>query len=249
MSVFLSLVIPAYNEEQRLIKNLPVLQEYFERKDFSYEVIVVNDGSRDGTESVVLESQKTWPELKLLSERGNHGKGYSVRKGMLSAEGRYIVFSDADLSSPIRESEALLSRLMDGCDVAAGSRYIHCDADAGKERVTQSFLRHASGKMFSFLVRLLVSPRVSDTQCGFKGFTAEAARELFSRQKLNGFAFDVEILYLSRRMGMNVSEVPVEWHEDPHSKISLFRDAARMLFDVVRIHKMHFKDDFANVQK
>lgn len=243
MSPYLSLVIPAYNEEKRLPQNLDAIRRFFSSRDFSYEVIIVNDGSTDGTENVVRAYQKGWEQLVLLNETVNRGKGFSVRKGMLSAAGEFIVFSDADLSTPLHECDALLSQLLKGSDVVVGSRY--CAAqENGAKKVSQTVLRRLSGKMFSLLVRALISLQIRDTQCGFKGFTRKSARLLFSRQKLNGFAFDVEILYLAKRFGFSVGEVPVEWHEDPASKVSLFRDAFRMLSDVLKIYRLHAGEHF-----
>ena len=244
MKPYLSLVIPAYNEEKRLSKTLDVIREFFSAKGYSYEVLIVNDGSRDGTEDAVRKRQKTWPELKLLSERVNHGKGYSVKKGMLSASGQYVIFSDADISTPLTELDALLSKLIEGQDMVVGSRYIRMKGGA-QGRVTQTALRHFAGKLFSFIVRVLVSSSVLDTQCGFKGFTGKSARSLFSRQKLNGFAFDVEILYLAAKLGLKVLEVPVEWREDPDSKISLWKDSFQMLYDVLKIRALHFREDYS----
>lgn len=244
MNPYLSLVIPAYNEEKRLLKNLEKIKHFFSLKSFPYEVIIVNDGSRDGTEVVVQCYQKEWTELLLLSDSVNHGKGFSVRKGMLHSSSEFVFFCDADLSTPLAECDVLLTELKKGCDVVVGSRYLKREENQLGKTVSQTWKRRLAGKTFSFIVRALLSSDVYDTQCGFKGFTQKAAKALFSHQKLNGFAFDVEILYLAQKSGLKVAEVPVEWHEAPASKVSLFGDAWRMLSDVIKVRALHAGDDF-----
>lgn len=241
MNPYLSLVIPAYNEGKRLLKNLDTIRLFFSSQNYAYEVIVVNDGSQDDTESVVQRYQQGWSQLLFLSDSVNHGKGFSVRKGVLAASGDFVFFCDADLSTPLHECDSLLAGLLKGNDMVVGSRYLKRDKSAsGQEKeVSQTVLRRMTGRTFSFIVRSIVSPGVHDTQCGFKGFTRKSANALFSHQKLNGFAFDVEILYLARKFGLKVSEIPVEWHEDPSSKVSLFRDSMRMFADVVKIRMLH----------
>ncbi|HDN80281.1 MAG: glycosyltransferase family 2 protein [Chloroflexi bacterium] len=238
--IFLSLVIPAYNEEKRLPGTLEKVLDYLARQDYTSEVIVVDDGSEDGTPSVVESFQKSHPNLRLI--RNDHrGKGYAVRTGVLAAQGRYIVFSDADLATPIEELPKLLEPLQSGYDVAIGSR-----EGLGARRYGEPWHRHLMGRVFNFLVRLLVVGHYQDTQCGFKGFRREAGHELFRRVRLYGeeagvikggavTAFDVEVLLLAHKRGYKVKEVPVEWYYGENTKVNPLRDSIRMLKDIFMV--------------
>jgi dolichyl-phosphate beta-glucosyltransferase len=180
-------------------------------------------------------ARKSAGSHQILCNEQNRGKGYSVRRGALEAAGEVVLFSDADLSTPIEEVEKLERALRDGADVAIGSRAL-AESDI---QIRQPFYRERMGKVFNLLVRLLVFPGISDTQCGFKAFTREATREIFSRQTLPGFAFDVEILYIARLLRCRVKEVPVIWRDSPQTKVGALRDSFRMFRDILKVRRIH----------
>lgn len=224
----ISVIIPAYNEERRLGPTLARIGDYFAgqgKTPASLEILVVDDGSTDGTARAVRDSMRAMPALRLLSNRKNRGKGYSVRRGILEARGCLALFTDADLSSPIEESEKLLAALRGGSDIAIGSRAL----DRSMISVHQSRSRELAGILFNRLVRLLTGLPFQDTQCGFKAFARERCRIIFEQQRIKGFGFDPEILYLARRHGLRTVEIPVRWAHDPASKVHMFRDSLRML--------------------
>jgi dolichyl-phosphate beta-glucosyltransferase len=230
----LSIVIPAYNEESRLGRTLGRIRDYFASQEVGadqYEILVVDDGSTDGTVSVAQEWTRELPMLRLVSNGENRGKGYSVRHGMLEARGRVALFTDADLSSPIEESEKLLAAIRKGNDVAIGSRAL----DRSLIAVHQSRLRELAGIIFNGCVRLLTGLPYHDTQCGFKAFVREPARIIFEQQRIERFGFDPEILFLAKRHGLRGIEVPVRWAHDPATKVHMIRDSLRMFSDLVYI--------------
>jgi len=232
-----SIVVPVFNEEKNIAETLRRITAFFSLKNFAWEVLVSDDGSTDGTAGAVRKFASENPRysIRLVSSSPNHGKGFTVRQGVLAASGRYILFTDADLSAPIKETDKLIKALEGGADVSIGSRGVRAkDCD-----VQQSFKRRFSGRVFNRLVRMFVLPDVRDSQCGFKCFTRESARMLFSAQKLDGFCFDVEVLFLAKRAGLNVAEVPIMWSEGKESKIRLLRDSVRMFKDLLRIKKLH----------
>ncbi|HNV86466.1 MAG TPA: glycosyltransferase family 2 protein [Candidatus Omnitrophota bacterium] len=232
----ISLVIPAFNEESRIGATLEEIGRFFSGKDWQSELIVVDDGSPDRTCGVVETAWKNFPgEKKLLKNGVNSGKGYSVRRGMLEAKGDYVFFSDADLSTPIGEIEKLLAAFGEGFDVAIGSR----DLPGSDVQVHQNFMRELMGRIFNRIARFLTFKGVHDSQCGFKGFRREAAQALFSRQKMAGFSFDAEIIYLAQRLGFRVREVPVIWRNSPKSRVSVWKDPVFMLLDLLRIRYYH----------
>ena len=236
-AVQLSVVVPVYNEERNIRETLRRIEVFLSLKDISWEVIVVSDGSWDKTVEIVEEIQRSKPHLplKFIRSDTNRGKGYTSRRGMLEACGRYVLLTDADLSAPIKEADRLTAALEKGVDVAIGSRATG-DKDCD---IRQSVKRHISGRIFNFFVQRLVLPGIKDSQCGFKCFTHEAAQKLFSAQKLEGFSFDVEVLYLARKSGYRIAEVPVMWSQGPDSRVSLFRDSILMLRDLFKIKKLH----------
>jgi dolichyl-phosphate beta-glucosyltransferase len=213
-----SIVIPAYNEEKRLPATLDAVLAYLGQKQFSFaEVVVVDDGSRDATAKLVEEWGRKSPSIRLLRNPGNRGKGYSVRHGMLEAKGDWILFTDADLSAPIGELDKLLSEAdRAGAQVAIGSRAV----DRSLVGVHQSAFRELSGRLFNVVMRLLTSLPFHDTQCGFKLYHASAAREIFPRQQLDGFSFDVEDLVIAQGLGYRAIEVPVIWNNVEGTKVS-----------------------------
>lgn len=234
----LSIIIPAYNESKRIEGTLKEIALYLKRKAICSEIIIINDGSSDNTQSI-LESIKSRLETEkisfiiLLNEQ-NRGKGYSVKKGINQAEGEYILFSDADLSTPIEELEKLLPFLENQHDIALGSRALK----NSQILVAQSWYRERMGKVFNFLVQLLVLKGIKDTQCGFKCFKREAAKKIFSLMETDGFTFDVEVLFLAKRMNLKIIEVPIKWLNSPESRVHPIRDSLAMLKELIRIrHK------------
>jgi dolichyl-phosphate beta-glucosyltransferase len=213
-----SIVVPAYNEETRLPATLAKILAYLQHMDFAFaEVVVVNDGSQDGTAALVERERRKHPLIRLIANPGNRGKGYSVRHGMLEAKGEWILSTDADLSAPIEE----LDKLFDAVDhadaqVAIGSRAL----DRSLVGVHQSALREMSGRAFNVVMRGITGLSFRDTQCGFKLFRADAAREIFSRQRLDGFSFDVEDLVIAKVLGIKAIEVPVIWSNVEGTKVS-----------------------------
>jgi dolichyl-phosphate beta-glucosyltransferase len=227
----LSIVIPAYNEERRLGASLALLRTYLRRRRLDAEVLVVEDGSTDATAAIVRGQARAWKGLRLLSLERNQGKGAAVRAGVLAARGARILFTDADLSTPLEELPALAARLDAGADVAVGSRALNRSLVA----VSQPLYRVLAGRSFNVLVQLLSVPGIQDTQCGFKLFTAAAAKRLFARQQVPRFGFDVELLYLARKAGYRIDEVPVRWVNSPETKVRPVRDGARAFLDLALI--------------
>jgi dolichyl-phosphate beta-glucosyltransferase len=226
-----SIVIPAYNEEARLPATLEKVLAFVREQKWPAEVIVVNDGSRDSTADIVRRMAAREPTLILLENPGNRGKGYSVRNGMLQARGRIVLFSDADLSSPISEAPKLLAALAGGAGVAIGSRWMRAELQTRR----QSWLRQILGRVFNLLARVLLGLQFHDTQCGFKAFTREAAQAIFPLQKIERWGFDPEILFLARKLGFKVEEVPVFWGHSGGERIHPIRDGAKMLLDMLQI--------------
>jgi len=230
---FISIVIPAYNEEKRLPMTLKLITEYLGQEKYVFEIIVVDDGSTDGTAEMVREyaSGNNNFNIRLFQNAANRGKGFSVRSGVLVSHGDYIFFSDADLSTPIEEIEKLLLRLKDGCDVVFASRGML----SSKVIVREAWYRDKMGKIFGFLVRNLAVRGIRDSQCGFKGFRRETAMRLFGMQTIKGFAFDVEILFIAKKLKMRMAEIPVCWVDSPKSKVNPISDSLKMLFELFTI--------------
>lgn len=226
----ISVIIPAYNERERLPQTLEHVSHYLRSLPYASEIIVVDDGSRDGTEQVVIELAKTIPNLFLVSNDRNHGKGFSVRHGMLEARGRIALFTDADLSAPIEESQKLFAAL-ETADVAIGSRALN----RRLIEIHQSRWRELAGILFNLIVRLLTGLPFEDTQCGFKAFAMPESRIIFEQQRIEDFGFDPEILFLARRHGLRIVEVPVRWSHDPRTKVHVLRDSAKMFLDLLLI--------------
>jgi len=227
----LSVVIPAFNEEKRLPSSLRRILEYLEQQPFSSEVLVVDDGSRDGTPELVTRFAADDPRVRLLQYGANRGKGYAVRYGMLQARGERILMSDADLSTPIEELEKLAAALEDGADVAIGSRALPGSYLA----VHQPPLRELIGRTFNLVVRVMAVPGIHDTQCGFKLFTRVAARDVFSLLTVDQWCFDVEALLVARKMGYRIREVPITWVDERNTKVNVLRDLMRTVTDLARI--------------
>jgi dolichyl-phosphate beta-glucosyltransferase len=230
----LSIIIPAFNEEKRLGRTLTRIRDYFRAHPVGgggIEIIVVDDGSTDGTAQLVEDGAREVAELRLVSIGENRGKGHSVRHGMLEARGRITLFTDADLSSPIEESERLLGAIRAGNDVAIGSRAL----DRSLIAVHQSRPREMAGIIFNGLVRVFTGLPFEDTQCGFKAFVRERSRVVFEQQRVEGFGFDPEILFLAQRHGLRSVEVPVRWAHDPATKVHMILDSLEMFADLIYI--------------
>lgn len=225
------MVVPAYNEEERLPRTLARLDEYYRTQPYPWDVTVVSDGSTDGTARVVEDFAAAHGGFRLIDSQPNHGKGYVVRLGMLQAEGDVVLFCDADLATPQEETEKLLEHIRLGAEVAIGSRPL---ADSTLER-RQPLYRELLGRAFNQVVQLLAIRGIDDTQCGFKMFTRKASQDVFQRCKLDGFSFDFEALLVARDLGYRIDEVPIRWSHQEGSKVVLLRDGPRMLRDLVRL--------------
>lgn len=233
----ISIVIPAYNEQDRLAATLAVILSFLDREQWQFaEVVVVDDGSTDGTARLVEDISARSPVVRLVRNPGNRGKGYSVRHGVLEAKGDWILFTDADLSAPIEEMDKLIVTARERrAAVVVGSRAL----DRSLITVHQSGFRETAGRVFNLCVRLLTGLPFSDTQCGFKLFEAEAAREIFRRQRLERFGFDVEVLFIARRLGFISAETPVRWSHSEGTKVRMLHDSLNMFLDLIRIRWNH----------
>ena len=223
----LSIVIPAFNEELRLPVSLAQISAYVRLGRRETEVIVVDDGSRDRTSDIAQSFRDEIPRLRVIANGQNRGKGYSVRHGMLEARGRFVLFTDADLSAPIDEADKLLQAL-DTYDVAIGSRAL----DRRLISVHQSRLRELAGIIFNLIVRVILRLPFVDTQCGFKAFRREPSRIIFQQQQIDRFGFDPELLYLARHHGLRAVEIPVRWAHSPDTKVHMLRDSVQMFLDI-----------------
>jgi glycosyltransferase involved in cell wall biosynthesis len=226
----LSIVIPAFNESARIGDSIAKVKAFVEKFPMTSEVIVVDDGSSDATADIVRKCEL--PSLRLLRNERNHGKGYSVRQGVLNARGQYVLFTDADLSAPIEELTRLLDIAMnEHVDVVIGSRAV----DRGTIEKHQTRFRELGGIGFNKAVRLMLGLDIQDTQCGFKLFERERTRRIFEKQTTLGFGFDPEILFLAARYGLKIREVPVRWSHAEGSKLNPIRDGLRMFSDLARV--------------
>jgi dolichyl-phosphate beta-glucosyltransferase len=224
----LSIVIPAYNEEARLGPTLRDYVAYCRARGLHVELIVVDDGSLDRTSVVVNQFAAQQPEVRLIRLAENHGKGHAVRSGVVNCRGHLVLFADADGATPLSEIERLEAALAQGADVAIGSRALQ----DGRVTVRAKLYRRVIGRIFHGIVEALTVPGVKDTQCGFKLFRGPVAHDLFTRMRVRGFSFDVEVLMMAQRRGYRIAEVPVNWTHQPGSKVNLVTDSARMFCDL-----------------
>jgi glycosyltransferase involved in cell wall biosynthesis len=227
----LSIIVPAYNEEARIGSALERVVQCIEDRDWDAEVLVVDDGSQDGTVSVVEVWMDRYPRLHLIKNAGNRGKGYSIRNGILQAAGDVVMFTDADLSAPIVEAERLIAALNAGADIAIGSRWL----DRTRQTAHQPFYRQFFGRCFNWVTRMVMGLPFKDTQCGFKAFKREAAQLVFRLQTIERWGFDPELLFIAGKLGYRVIEVPVTWGHDDRSRISYLKDGAKMLEEMAVI--------------
>lgn len=227
-----SIVIPAYNEANRIVRSIGKIREYFKNKKTSYEIVVVNDGSKDATLKILKDLKRKYKELKVLGDSTNRGKGYAVKTGILNSQGSYVLFTDADLSTPIEELDNLF-RYIKRYEVVIGSRNI----DRSKVKLKQPFYRRFLGSVLRAYYSLIIFPRnpPKDSQCGFKLFTKKAASILFKKQTIYREMFDIEILYIARKCGLKIKEIPVIWVNDPDSKINLFKCITYGSIDLFKI--------------
>lgn len=226
-----SIVIPAFNESARIGATLARIASYAVEQRWDVEVLVVNDGSRDNTVEVVSGFIGQHPFIRVLENPGNRGKGYSVRNGMMHAQGEVCLFSDADLSSPIEEAEKLFEAIFAGADIAVGSRWLRPELQTER----QPLLRQIYGRVFNLFLRIMLGLNFRDTQCGFKAFRKEAAHRIFPLQRIERWGFDPEILYIGRRLGLRSVEVPVRWAHSAGTRLHPLRDGIRMGWEVLHV--------------
>ncbi len=229
----LSIVIPAYNEGARIEHALSRVLSCVAERHWDAEVLVVDDGSSDDTADIVQRWMLTHPNLHLVRNDGNRGKGYSVRNGVLQSTGEIVMFTDADLSSPIEEAERLFEALDAGADVAIGSRWL----DKQRQTIHQPLYRRFFGRCFNWVTRKIMGLPYKDTQCGFKAFKRDAAQVIFRLQTIERWGFDPELLFIARKLGYTIVEVPVTWGHDERSRISYLKDGMQMLKEMAQIRK------------
>jgi dolichyl-phosphate beta-glucosyltransferase len=232
---YLTVVVPAYNEAARIGLTLQRILTYFDSQSWNGDVIVVLDGGRDGTGDEVRRVSGADRRVAIVDNGVNHGKGFSVRRGMLAAQGRYVLFSDADLSTPIEEAARLIAAIEAGADIAIASRALA----ASNVQVHQPWWRESMGRVFNWFVQRLALPGIKDSQCGFKCFRRDVAHRVFALQRVTRFAFDVEVLSIARSLGCRIAELPVTWIDQPASTVNPVTAPAGMLLDLVRIRLNH----------
>lgn len=228
----LSVVIPAYKEEKRLLKSLNAIKKYQSDHDLLIETIVVVDGSPDETGETAEQYKISLSNLKVIDRKENKGKGYTVKEGMFQAKGKYILFTDADNSTPFEQVDKLL-KYIESYEVVIGSRY----CNGGKLAHAQPLVRLIGGRVMNAMIQLLAVRGIKDTQCGFKLFQREAAQEIFKRETFDRFSFDIEILAIARKLGFRTKEVGITWYDDPHSTVNPIKDGIRMIADSWQVRK------------
>jgi dolichyl-phosphate beta-glucosyltransferase len=227
--VFLSIIIPAYNEETRLPDTLNKVGSFLGTQSYSHEILIVNNNSTDRTEEIIKDYCSRYPNMQGLFEEES-GKGAAVRCGMLQAQGDFVFMCDADLSMPIEELVNFLPPELEGIDISIASREA-----PGAIRYHEPHFRHLGGRMMNWLIQLFILPGLNDTQCGFKCFSKQAAKDLFNHQTLPGWSFDIELLYIARQRGYKIQEIPIPWYYHQESKVNAVRDALKILMDIQTI--------------
>ncbi len=217
--IYLSVIIPAYNEEKRISKTLLEIDKYLSKQNYNYQILVVDDGSKDKTVEVVTKVKELVKNLEVIGNQKNHGKGWVVRQGMLEADGQIRLFTDADNATSIDHFEKMIPLFEKGYEIVIGSRDKK-DAQGAQQAVSQSFLKRQLGNMGNLLIQLLAVRGIWDTQCGFKAFAADAAEDIFSRCQIDRWGLDIEVLAIARKLGYKIGIIPVYWINDPHSKVS-----------------------------
>jgi dolichyl-phosphate beta-glucosyltransferase len=226
-----SIIIPAYNEEQRIVSTIQSIAEYFQERKADYEIIVVDDGSSDKTAQVVRGLAQENPQIELIQLPQNCGKGVAVKTGMLRANKNFALYTDADGASPISELGRLENAIYEGADLAIGSRAVNSEDTV----ITTAIHRKLMGSVFNFIANFLLVPGIRDTQCGFKLFTKQAREYIFPRQQVERFCFDVELLLIAKEGGFKIAEVPINWTNIAGSKVNLIGDSLQMFFDMLKI--------------
>lgn len=243
-NLLLSVIIPAYNEEDRIGSTLGQIVSYLQSRNLNFELLVIDDGSQDQTSTIVRQfstRKNLQSQVHVNRYSRNRGKGYAVRHGMLLSKGDYALLTDADLSTPIEEISKLEKEVIHGsADIAFGSR----DIEGSRIEVHQSWIRETGGKIFNRIMRLIVRLPFRDTQCGFKLFQMNHCKTIFQKQSIEGFGFDVEILYIARKWGMKIKEVPVVWKHQEGSQVHLPLDAITMLWDLFKIKWADWQDQY-----
>lgn len=227
----ISIIIPAFNEEKRILPTLKKIYDYLSNQDYNFEIIIVDDGSTDKTVHFVKNFVGNYKPINILINDGNRGKGFTVRSGMLLANGKYIFFTDADLSTPIEELEKCLPYLRNNYDVVIGSRSL----PGSNITIRQPWYRERMGKIFNFLVNMILLQGIIDTQCGFKGFKREVVKTIFNKCIVDGFSFDAEILFLARKSNFKIIEIPVKWTNSTLSKVSPGKHSIQMFLELIGI--------------
>jgi glycosyltransferase involved in cell wall biosynthesis len=238
-----SIVVPAYNEGERITRSLQLILNFIAEHRWDAEVIVVNDGSRDDTADIVRRYAAQHSIVRLVENPGNRGKGYSVRNGVLHSSGEYILFSDADLSSPIHEATKLFDALRDGADVAIGSRWLNPALMTERQSIFRQFV----GRVFNLLNRTILGLKFKDTQCGMKAFTRRAAQDIFPRQRIERWGFDPELLFIARKLGYKTVEIGIQWAHDDRSKINPIVDGMKMFGEMLQIRWNSLSGKYAQV--
>ncbi len=231
---YLSIVLPAYNEENRLPPSLETIVAFMQTKNYSWEIVVVDDGSRDRTSQVAEQVLAGTPHTVLRNDP-NRGKALSVRRGLTESRGQVALFSDADLSTPIEEADPLLAAIEQGADLAIASRQMK----GSVIELRQPWYRQFGGLAFSVINRVVLLPGIPDSQCGFKAFRREAIERIFPHQQLTGWAFDAELLFIARRLGLTIAQIPVRWINSPDTRVNMLVDGPRMVRDLFRIRWLH----------
>lgn len=244
MDYFLSIVIPVYNEQNNIKESLKKIFIYLNNnKKISSEIILVNDGSTDNTLDIIDKYKKSILnnfekiDFRIINNKNNFGKGYSIRVGVLASSGDYVLFTDADLSTPIEEFDILFDNVLKGCNIAIASR----DLPGSNIVQRQHIIRESMGKLFNLFVRKIMNLNYRDTQCGFKLFDRKSVNMIFPKLRINDFSFDVEILYIAEKLGLKVKEVPVTWNNSKDSKVRIIKDSFKMLLSLIKIKRMNRK--------